>query len=124
MVDDLTSRAFVLHQMPYRETSALVDFVTANYGCIRAVCRGVRSSGKTGARLRSALQPLAELELQLSGKSELKTVKSVEVFRPAPLLNQQQLYAAIYINELTQKLSIKHSAGELIYDVYLSLIHI
>ena len=59
--------AYVLHSRPYKESSALVDFFTAQ-GRIRAVLRAAR--GKVG----SIARPFAPLELELRGRGELKTV--------------------------------------------------
>ena len=59
--------AFVLHSRPYKESSALVDLFTPQ-GRLRAVMRAAR--GKAGSLIR----PFVSLEVELRGKSELKTV--------------------------------------------------
>lgn len=63
--------AYVLHSRPYKESSALVDFFTAQ-GRIRAVLRAAR--GKVG----SIARPFAPLDLELRGRGELKTVGRLE----------------------------------------------
>lgn len=45
----MTSAAYVLHSRPYKESSALVDFFTAQ-GRVRAVLRAAR--GKVGSIAR------------------------------------------------------------------------
>src|SRR5690606_7112774 len=56
--------AFVLHSRPYRESSALVDFLTPQ-GRFRAVLRGAR--GKAGTLAR----PFVPLEVEFRGRGDL-----------------------------------------------------
>ena len=47
--------ALVLHVRPYRESSAIVQFMTKEQGRIAGVVRGFRGNSKRG----NAVQPLA-----------------------------------------------------------------
>jgi DNA repair protein RecO (recombination protein O) len=89
--------AFVLHSRPYKETSALVDFLTAD-GRLRAVLRGAR--GKTGSLAR----PFQALELELRGHGELKTVARLEAAGIPHLLSGDALFSGLYLNELLVRL--------------------
>ena len=89
----MTHAAYVLHSRPYKESSALVDFFTAQ-GRVRAVLRSAR--GKVG----SIARPFVALELELRGKGELKTVARLESLKPALLLGGQALFSGMYLNEL------------------------
>jgi len=97
-------KAYLLHQRPYRETSVIVDLLSETEGRVRAVCKGVRGAGKRAGSLRAALQPFAELSLQLGGRTELKSLRQVERLDTAFDLTQHRLYAALYINELLVRL--------------------
>ncbi|MNZ30284.1 DNA repair protein RecO [compost metagenome] len=89
--------AFVLHSRPYKETSALVDFLTPA-GRLRAVLRGAR--GKAGAVAR----PFVPLEAEFRGKGELKTVGRLESAGIPNLLAADALFSGLYLNELLIRL--------------------
>lgn len=89
--------AYVLHSRPYKESSALVDFFTAQ-GRIRAVLRAAR--GKVG----SIARPFAPLELELRGRGELKTVGRLESAGIPLLLTGEALFSGLYLNELLIRL--------------------
>ena len=97
-------RCFLLHQRPYRETSVIAELLTEHEGRVSLVCKGVRSVGKKASSLRSTLQPFALLSASWSGKTDLKSLRQVEVITPAPRLHQSQLYAGLYLNELLVRL--------------------
>jgi DNA repair protein RecO (recombination protein O) len=56
--------AFILHSRPYKESSALADFLTPQ-GRLRAVLRSAR--GKSGSLAR----PFVPLELELRGRGDV-----------------------------------------------------
>ena len=89
--------AYVLHSRAYKESSALVDFLTPQ-GRIRAVLRAAR--GKVG----SIARPFVALEVEFRGRSELKTVTRLESTSCALLLNGQALFSGLYLNELVIRL--------------------
>ncbi|MEH6469811.1 MAG: DNA repair protein RecO [Halopseudomonas sp.] len=92
---------FVLHSRPYRETSALVDYFSSDYGVVRAVAKGVRSAR---SRQRHLTQPFQLLELNWRGKSELKTLLQGDLAGPGVLLQGRTLWCGMYLNEITLRL--------------------
>jgi DNA repair protein RecO (recombination protein O) len=108
--------AFILHTRPYRETSALVDFFSRHYGRFRAVARGVRGAKKNSP----VLTPYTPLLITWSGKSDLKTVKTMESSGPPILLQGDRLYCGFYLNELLLKLLAEHDTHEKLFDRYLN----
>ena len=81
--------AWVLHRRPYRETSALVEVLTAQ-GRQRCVIRG---------RGRDALlSPFVPLMVELGPVRDLRTLKSIEAIGPAIALDGRQLFCGLYIN--------------------------
>jgi DNA repair protein RecO (recombination protein O) len=93
----MTSAAYVLHSRPYKESSALVDFFTAQ-GRVRGVLRAAR--GKVG----SIARPFSPLELELRGRGELKTVGRLESAGIPLLLTGEALFSGLYLNELLIRL--------------------
>lgn len=107
--------AYLLHSRPYRDTSLLVDFITQDFGCIRAVARGVRSPK---SKTRALLQPFIPLIINLSGKSELKTLGQVESQANSLALKHKALFAAMYVNELLVRLIHKQESDLEIFSLY------
>jgi len=98
--------AFVLHRRPYRETSALIDVFTLNYGRLTLVARG--ASGPRNP-WKGALQPFRALLLGWQGRTDLKNLTDVTP-RPSPPLPaaQRRLYCGFYLNELIERLLPSH----------------
>ncbi len=93
--------AYVLHVRPYRETSALVDLLTLEFGKISVVARGAR---RPGSQLRHTLQPFNALSIRFSGRSDLKTLNQAESVEVLPTLAGDALLCGLYANELLERL--------------------
>lgn len=93
--------AFILHSRPFRDTSLLLELFTPEYGRISALARGVR--GKP-TRFKVNLQPFTPLLVSWSGKTDLKTISSVENNGPHLSLAGQALFVGFYVNELLMHL--------------------
>ncbi|MDD0974375.1 DNA repair protein RecO [Pseudomonas fontis] len=85
--------AYVLHSRAYRETSALVDFLTPQ-GRLRAVLRRARGKGGSLAR------PFVPLEVEFRGRGELKNVGRMDSAGVAAWLIGDALFSGLYLNEL------------------------
>ncbi|HEX4044396.1 MAG TPA: DNA repair protein RecO [Gammaproteobacteria bacterium] len=112
--------AYVLHRRPYRETSALVDFFTPEYGRLIAVAKGVR---KARSLQQGLLQPFVPLLISWVGKGELVTLTQVERAPIAPQYKIKPLYgtclfAGFYLNELLISLLQKFDAHPGLYHRY------
>lgn len=93
--------AYLLHSRPFRDTSLLVDFLTRDYGRVRAIANGVR---RPKSAYRSLLQPFIPLQASFSGKNELKTFRNAELLSDPLQLKGNYLFAALYINEILVRL--------------------
>lgn len=112
--------AFVLHAKPFRDTSLLVDFFTREYGKITAVARGARTQR---SKFRGVLQAFIPLSISWSGKSELVTLTSAEPNGAPCDFNGKALISALYVNELMQRLLMKHDAHSELYSWYQNMLH-
>lgn len=95
--------AFVLHARPWRETSLLVEVLSAGHGRIGLVARGV--SGPRKHALRAALQPLQSIRFDAVQSGELAQLRAAEAVDAAPLLQGEAMLAAFYVNELCLRLA-------------------
>jgi len=103
--------AFVLHSRAYRETSALVDFLTPQ-GRLRAVLR--RARGKGGSQAR----PFVPLEVEFRGRGELKTVGRLDSVGVAAWLHGDALFSGLYLNELLIRLLPAEDPQPVLFEHY------
>ena len=94
---------FVLHARPWRETSLLVEVLSAGHGRIGLVARGVQSPKRQV--LRAALQPLQHIRFDAVMACELAQLRAAEALDAAPQLGGDALLAAFYLNELVLRLA-------------------
>ena len=106
-----SSLAFILHSRPYKETSALMDVFTPD-GRLRAVLRGAR--GKLG----SVARPFSVLDIELRGRTELKTISRIEPAGEFNFLQGQALFCALYLNELLVRLLPLNDPHPVLFDHY------
>ena len=95
--------AFVLHARPWRETSLLVEVLSATHGRLGLVARGVTSPKRH--LLRAALQPLQHIRFDAVLLGELAQLRAAEALDAAPRLGGQAQLAAFYVNELVLRLA-------------------
>ncbi|HUR40190.1 MAG TPA: DNA repair protein RecO [Verrucomicrobiae bacterium] len=106
---------FLLSVRPYRETSALLEALTAGHGRVGLVARGVRGAK---SRLRGLLQPFQPLLLSWSEGGELGTLTGAEAAgRPATLAGEA-VFSGWYLNELVLRLLPRRDAHPELYSSY------
>ena len=93
--------AFLLHSRPYQEHKLLVELLTAEDGKVAAVVY----AGKTAKSNKKALlQPFLPLTVTLKGKSQLKSLQTIEANGKSLLLSGEPLFCSFYVNELLVRL--------------------
>lgn len=107
--DDL---GVVLHRRPYRETSLILECLTAESGRIGFVAKGARRGGR-----QTRLEPLQEYELSWSGAGELRTLTTAEARRRVNLQGEAAI-CALYVNELLLRLLARDDPHPGIYPAY------
>ncbi len=107
--------AYVLHQRPFRDTSALIDLFTLEQGLVAVVARGARAAR---SRAKPVLQPFTPLLVSCAGKTELLTLRSAESNGIAHHLQGHRLFSGIYLNELLLRLLQRFDACPILYHAY------
>jgi len=102
----------VLHRRGYRETSLIVECLTAEHGRVGLVARGARRGGRN-----SRLEPLQEFALAWSGGGELHTLTSAEPQGGVQLQGEAAI-CALYVNELLLRLLARDDPHPEIYPLY------
>ena len=108
--------AFVLHARPWRETSLLVEVLSAEHGRIGLVARGVQ--GPKRHVLRAALQPLQSIRFDAVQRGELAQLGAAEAVDAAPILHGDAAMAAFYVNELCLRLTPRQAPQPELHAAY------
>jgi DNA repair protein RecO (recombination protein O) len=107
--------AFVLHSIPYKETSLILDVFTRQYGRMALIAKGAK---RPHSVLRPVLQRFQPLLVSWSGKSELRTLTKSEWVGGTPSLVGDALLCGFYLNELLVKFLAREDDYERLYDHY------
>lgn len=108
---------YIVHSRPYRDSSALLDVFTAEYGRISLVARGVRRQSRNGSR-GALLQPFIPLLVSFSGRAELKTLIGTESVQGMIDLRGERLFSGMYLNELLVRLLHRNDAHPALFAAY------
>ncbi len=96
--------AYVLHHRPYRDSSLILDVLSAAYGRVALVARGAR---RPKSRLHGVLQPFQPLLASWSLRGEMGTLTAAEA-RAGGGLRGRALISGFYVNELLLRLLHRH----------------
>jgi DNA repair protein RecO (recombination protein O) len=111
----LLERGFVLHQRPYRDSSQLLECMTAAHGRVGLVARGSR---RAATRQRALLQPFVPLKVSWLRRGDLGRLTHVEADGPSHALSTQNLLAAYYANELLLRLLARGDPNPEVFSCY------
>lgn len=111
----LLERAFVLHQRPYRDSSQLLECMTASHGRMGLVARGSRRAGRGQ---RALLQPFAPLKVSWVRRGDLGRLTQVEAEGPSHALEGQRLLSGFYVNELLLRLTARGDPNPDVFSCY------
>ncbi len=111
----LLERGFVLHQRPYRDSSQLLECMTAEHGRMGLVARGSR---RATTRQRALLQPFVPLRLSWVRRGELGRLTQVEADGASYALEGQRLLAGYYANELLLRLTARGDPNGEVFSCY------
>jgi len=107
--------AFVLHSIPYKETSLILDVFTRDYGRVALVAKGAK---RPHSSLRPVLQQFQPLQVSWTGKNELKTLTKSEWMGGVVPLIGDALLCGFYMNELIVKFLAREDPHEDLYTHY------
>ena len=115
---------FLLHQRSYGETSIIADVFSQKSGKMSFVAKGAK---KPKSKFFGYLVPFQKLKITYSGRSELKTLTSIDRDLASNSNTFSKVsYSLLYINELLMKLlpkDAKHEELFVLYDEFLKKIN-
>jgi DNA repair protein RecO (recombination protein O) len=109
--------SYILHSRPYRDSSALLEVLTAEYGRISLVARGSRRKSRGGST-SALLQAFTPLLLSFSGRGDLKNLTATEPVGSALRLRGERLFSGMYVNELLVRLLHRHDPHPQLFAAY------
>jgi len=109
------AEAFVLHAIPFRETSLLVDVLTAEHGRLSLAARGAR---RPSSALRGVLLPFQRVSVSWYGRGEVRTLHAAEWQGLLPGMTGRALVCGFYLNELVVRLLPRDDPHPLLFAAY------
>ncbi|CAN6134322.1 RecO Recombinational DNA repair protein (RecF pathway) [Methylophilaceae bacterium] len=106
---------FVLHTYPFKETSLVVELFSHDHGRVATTAKGAR---RPRSAMRGMLQSFQPLIATWSGKTELKTLHSLDWAGGLLLLKGEALMCGFYLNELLLRLLPREDAHEALFVYY------
>jgi DNA repair protein RecO (recombination protein O) len=100
--------AYVLHSYPFSDTSLIVECLTRHHGRIALVAKGARRP---------------KVEIDFSGKNELKNLRAAHWQGGATPLAGDALFMGFYVNELVMKLLARDDPHPALFDAYAKVLH-
>lgn len=113
---------FVLSEIPYGETSKIINVLTREYGVIGIMCKGAKSLKN---RYRVPTMKLSYSHFNIMYKeNKLSTLVSADVINPFKLIKSDILLVSFlaYLTELTSQVVKQSSETQNIYDDFIKTI--
>ena len=113
---------FVVQEIPYKETSKIINVLTREYGVIGIMCKGAKSLKN---RYRVPTMKLSYSHFNIMYKeNKLSTLVSADVINPFKLVKSDILLVSFlaYLTELTSQVVKQSNDIENIYDDFIKTI--
>jgi DNA repair protein RecO (recombination protein O) len=106
---------YVLHTYPFKETSLIVELFSYRFGRVTTTAKGAR---RPRSAMRGMLQSFQPLQATWSGKSDIKTLHSLDWAEGLLLIKGDALMCGFYLNELLLRLLPREDAHENLFNYY------
>lgn len=107
--------AFVLHTIPWRETSLVVELLTRDHGRVACVAKGAK---RPASRLRGVLTGFQPLHVSFTGRHELRTLTAADWLGGMAAPQGDGLLCGFYMNELLVRLLPRDDPHPALFDGY------
>lgn len=107
--------AYVLHGVPYKETSLIIELFCREHGRLPVVAKGAK---RPHSGLRPVLVSFQPLSVRFTGKSEVKTLTHAEWQGGQMAPDGKALFAAYYLNELLMRGLGREDSHVELFDLY------
>jgi len=105
----------VLHRRPWRDTSLIIELLSAGHGRIAGVARGARSAKSAFFGLT---EPFRRLEASWTRRGEMATLTGLEPTERTARLTGRAMWCGLYANELLLRLTPRDDPDPEIFAAY------
>jgi DNA repair protein RecO (recombination protein O) len=105
---------YLIHQRNFKDSSLIIEFFSKEYGMLPLIAKGI----KKNKLVKSQLQFFHLLKIQFYGKSQLKTVVSVNSLQAINLERLIDKTAGFYLNELVHYSLVENEVAEPLIQCY------
>jgi DNA repair protein RecO (recombination protein O) len=109
---------YLIHQRNFKDSSLIIEFFSKEFGMLQLIAKGI----KKNKLLKSQLQFFHLLKIQFYGKSQLKTVVSVNSINTLNFKGLIEKTSGFYLNELIHYSLIENEVAESLFDCYASVL--
>lgn len=110
--------AYLLHCRKYTDSRIILELLTEQYGRVSGVFRYKQSAKKS-----TPIQAFTSLYVDWKGNAGLKTFLNVEPYGKAIQLRSKNLYCALYLNEILQRVLPQEDACDSVFILYAETIN-
>ncbi len=107
--------AYVLHTIPYRNSSLICDVLTENHGRVKLLAFSARGPK---SRFRGIFGTFNLLKISARGKSELKKVSQADCVDSVLHLQSTPLFCGYYMHELIQHCLAVEDPAKSLFEAY------
>jgi DNA repair protein RecO (recombination protein O) len=111
----MSETGFVLHSVPHRETSLIVELFSLKHGRLPVIAKGAR---RPQSALRAVLLQFQPIDFTVAGKGELRILTKAEWQGGLPMPAGEALLFAFYLNELLVRLLMREDPHPGLYRAY------
>lgn len=111
----LMQPAYLLHQRSYRDSSALLELFTPEFGRVGVIAKGVKSAK---SRWRGVLQPFQPLLVSWNQRGELGTLTAAEPQSRMLNYTPEVIASGFYLNEVLMRLVERHEGQNELFKCY------
>jgi len=110
---------FVLHRRAWRDTSLIIELLSAGHGRIAGIARGARSPKSSFFGLT---EPFRRLEASWTRRGEMATLTALEPSEWTGRLTGRAMWCGFYANELLLRLTPRDDPEPAIFEAYSDLL--
>jgi len=105
---------FIIHQRDYSNNSLIIEFFSQDLGMVHLIAKGI----KKNKQQKSQLHYFSLLKIQYYGKSNLKTLSSLNLLKLKYFDNIVDKTAGLYLNELLHYSLVEFDKAETLFNCY------
>ncbi|MFK8011026.1 MAG: DNA repair protein RecO [Marinicellaceae bacterium] len=105
---------YIIHQRDFRNSSIIIEFFSQDFGLLHILAKGI----KKNKQLKTQLHYFSLLKIQFFGKSNLKTLTSINLLKQTNYKNIIHKTAGLYFNELLHFSLLEQDKAESLFLNY------